>query len=177
MPNPVILDIGANVGAFARWAKFKWPDSTIHSYEPHPNNFALLNRTVKLWCLSNVHTYNVAVFDKEGEHDFFLNGPNCGEWSLAQNSATHDKTTVKTIDAASLPDADYIKLDTEGAEPDILVRLISANKLARVSAICLEYHCSGMIAALCGLLAKQGFKMVGFKPYLEHRGLLKFVRC
>ena len=25
-PNPTILDIGANIGGFARWANYRWPN-------------------------------------------------------------------------------------------------------------------------------------------------------
>src|SRR4051812_48177 len=31
-PNPVILDLGANVGGFAAWASQRWPRSVIHCY-------------------------------------------------------------------------------------------------------------------------------------------------
>src|SRR5688500_13610795 len=30
-----VLDIGANVGSFAIWAGMRWPQSTVHCYEPH----------------------------------------------------------------------------------------------------------------------------------------------
>ncbi len=43
---PTILDLGANIGAFTRWAAERWPRCTIHCYEPHPANFALLTETV-----------------------------------------------------------------------------------------------------------------------------------
>src|SRR5215470_12198605 len=45
-PNPVILDIGANVGGFAAWASQRWPASLIHCYEPLPDNFALLQKNL-----------------------------------------------------------------------------------------------------------------------------------
>ena len=41
-----ILDIGANVGAFSLWADMRWPGSTIHAYEPHPETFRLFQRNV-----------------------------------------------------------------------------------------------------------------------------------
>lgn len=176
MENPRILDIGANVGAFARWAKARWPHSKIHCYEPHPVNFFLLKRTVKDFRLGDVEICEAAVSDKDGQADFHHNGPNCGEWSLASNAATHDKMTVRTIAAKDLPDADFIKLDTEGAEPEILLLLAQAGKLAGVSSIALEYHSANAIEPLKALMAHQGFKLVFFQSFSEHRGLLKFTR-
>jgi hypothetical protein len=42
---PVILDIGANIGAFTSWAAKRWPGCVIHAYEPHPGNYAMLEET------------------------------------------------------------------------------------------------------------------------------------
>lgn len=175
--EPVILDLGANVGAFARWAKGKWPNSVIHCYEPFPANYELLCRTVKDYELKNVMTYAMAVADDNQSRELHLNGFNCGEWSLAKNSAsTGEPLTVPCIDAALLPDADIIKVDTEGAELMILARLARCGKLARVSAIMLEYHSAGAVDILKGGLCGLGFSLLEHTPYMEHRGVLKFIR-
>lgn len=42
---PVVLDIGADVGAFAIWACKRWPGAHIHSYEERPNLFQCLENT------------------------------------------------------------------------------------------------------------------------------------
>ncbi|WGE30901.1 hypothetical protein PHA77_18075 (plasmid) [Edwardsiella tarda] len=41
-----ILDIGANIGAFALRAHQEWPDAYIACYEPMPNNVQLLRQHV-----------------------------------------------------------------------------------------------------------------------------------
>jgi FkbM family methyltransferase len=175
--EPVILDIGANVGAFARWAKGRWPNSTIHSYEPHPKNHELLCKTVVNFGLKDVSVYNLAVADREGEFELHHNGFNCGEWSLAVNAATHgEPIKVQCVDAATLPEADIIKVDTEGAEPIILARLARCGKLQRTSAIMLEYHSSSVVQLLIDGLAHSGFKKIAQQEFAEHRGILKFMR-
>jgi len=60
----VVLDIGANVGAFARWAAKRWPTATVHCYEPQPMNYALLKMTVKHFGLDRVWTHEKAVAEK-----------------------------------------------------------------------------------------------------------------
>ena len=39
-PSPVILDIGANIGGFSRWATHRWAGCEIHCYEPIKRNFS-----------------------------------------------------------------------------------------------------------------------------------------
>jgi len=44
--TPVILDIGANCGAFTLWAKLHWPGAPITAYEPQPDIFNYLAANV-----------------------------------------------------------------------------------------------------------------------------------
>jgi FkbM family methyltransferase len=172
-----VLDLGANVGAFARWAKGKWPEAVIHSYEPHPDNYALLCRTVRDFELQKVFTYNLAVADGNGAHDLYLNGFNCGEWALTPNAATTgEPVKVQCVDAAELPDADVIKVDTEGAEPMILARMARTGRLTRTKAIMLEYHAATMVPIIIQGLGGLGFRLIARQEYAEHRGILKFQR-
>ena len=46
IPSPVILDIGANIGAFALWAIGRWPGCRLHCYEPLPANFDMLRQNL-----------------------------------------------------------------------------------------------------------------------------------
>lgn len=175
--EPIILDIGANIGAFARWAKQRWPKSVVHCYEPNESNYALLGRTVDYYGLTGVHVYPVAVAHEDGQKPLHHNGPNCGEWSLAINAATHgEPLMVPCVDAASLPDADIVKVDTEGAEPLILSRMAQAGKLNRVQAVMLEYHAATVVSSLTDGLVGLGFRLLHHDKYSEHRGVLRFMR-
>ena len=40
--KPRILDIGANLGAFAIWASKRWPGASFICFEPHPTTYKLL---------------------------------------------------------------------------------------------------------------------------------------
>lgn len=171
-----ILDIGANIGAFCRWAMARWPYAMIHAYEPHPGNFKLLERTLgKL--KAPIVPYNVAVLDKETTMPLYAGQYNCGEHSLFGAGGKHSgRVNVKVIDAATLPEADIIKMDTEGAELPILRQLSAAGKLAKVKAIMLEYHNAQDAIAIGALLTAKGFALHAKKAIAQHRGELKFVR-
>lgn len=62
---PVILDIGANEGQFAELARRLWPRAKIHSFEPLPDIYALLQR--KFADDSNVAAHNIGLSDRPGK--------------------------------------------------------------------------------------------------------------
>lgn len=134
--NVVILDIGANVGAFAIFALQKWPTATIHCYEPNPTTFQYLQHNLKtIFPTRNATPYNVAIGNPKNTK-LYLGKHNCGECSLYhQDEQIEDHVIVKTIPPKELPPADILKIDTEGSELDIL-KGVNLN----YSIITLEYH-------------------------------------
>lgn len=61
---PIILDIGANEGQFARKARQLWPDTPIHCFEPLPDVCAELKRRTA--GLPGVTVHNIGLSDKAG---------------------------------------------------------------------------------------------------------------
>ncbi len=173
----VVLDIGANVGAFARWASERWPSAEIHSYEPQPSNFALLQKTIAHYQLSRVTAHETAVSDKENVLTLFENGFNCGEWSLIKFDKNGNReVTVMVMDAAELPKADFLKIDTEGVEPNILKRLLETEYLLGVNGLVLEYHAAVHVPPIIWMCQQAGLSLWNCSPHMDHRGILKFVR-
>lgn len=176
---PVILDLGANVGAFVRWAVGRWPGCELHCFEPEPKNFALLQRTVAAIPpgQAKIETYNLAVFDRDMKMVLHLATTNCGAHSffnLGEQGA--ESVEVECITAAALPRGDILKLDIEGAEMAVLLALHDVGRLAEFSAIVLEFHSVPVYFAIKQLLAEQGFSLIGEKRHEKHRGELRFVK-
>lgn len=171
-----VLDIGANVGAFARWASGKWPDAHIRCYEPQPENFALFDKTIHHYNLRWAQGWKLAVSDTPGRLTLHANG-NRGEWSLIKFvPEVSGAVEVDVIDAATLPLADFIKIDTEGAEPNIVKRLLESGHLAQAKALVLEYHASVHVAPLIYFAQQAGLSLHHCAPCMDHRGVLKFLR-
>jgi len=102
---------------------------------------------------------------------------NRGEWSLVHFEPKFTGSVeVEVIDAVTLPAADFIKIDTEGAETNIVKRLHDTGKLAAVNALVLEYHSASHVAPLIWYAQESGLKLHSVAPHLEHRGILKFLR-
>ena len=133
---PVILDIGANIGGFAVWASYRWPNAQIHCYEPISNNFNLLK--VNTEYNKNISIYNVAIGKQDGKRAMYYGKNNIGEASFIKGKKQQDNgEEVSVIAADSLPKANIIKIDTEGAEIEIL----SSLKI-KPDVFLIEYHSS-----------------------------------
>lgn len=124
--EPLILDIGGNVGIFTFWvikklAAQNWVSPTIHVYEPSAKNFAEL----KINCekLPGVHLHNVGVGVEDGKATLYSGKNNCGECSLFAGSEQNtDKSEEVAIVAASKlpPNATILKVDCEGSEVAVI---------------------------------------------------------
>ena len=150
---PVILDIGANVGAFAVWAKSRWPGATIHCYEPNEKSFELLEGNADFAVLNNV-----AVWSHSGTKFLFNGYSNPGEASLFHDWRNQDEgSEVICISADLLPPADVLKIDTEGAESIILK---GYKYIDGVQAVMLEWHSLYDRYHLGSMLMDHGFGCV-----------------
>ncbi|MFZ1885385.1 MAG: FkbM family methyltransferase [Rhodoplanes sp.] len=166
-PNPVILDIGANVGAFAIWASRRWPGSHIHCYEPLPENFALLRQN--LAPLAGRVELNDCAIGDPAHTLLFLGRNNCGEASFFDiGEQRSEAVQVTTKPPSVLPRADILKMDVEGAEIEIM------SGLARIEfdAVLLEYHSETNRRMVDQLLDQ--YVLVGGDIRTIDRGVLKY---
>ncbi len=100
----------------------------------------------------------------------YLGRNNCGEasfYDIGEQTAT--PVEVETKAPSNLPKAQIMKIDTEGAEIDILERLTSFD----FDVILLEYHSEANRRKVDALL--EDFFLVGGEVRLLHRGTLKYI--
>jgi len=121
-PGSVIYDIGANVGFFSLLAaELSGQTGQVYAFEPLPRNVEFLRKHVALNRIENVTVFEAAVSDRGGEAFFDLS---------ASTSMGHlAETGMLKVQMASLDDLlsdgmilppDFIKIDVEGAEFDVL---------------------------------------------------------
>jgi FkbM family methyltransferase len=170
-PPIVILDIGANVGAFTLWASKRWGGSTIHAYEPNPDCLELLSSNVDDRCI--IHP--AAVSSESGSKFLYDGAHNCGEASLVQGVGTRNSgRQVNVISGADLPLADIIKIDTEGSEWDILS---TYPHLDHTRAVMFEWHSLEAREKLTNLLTSKGYVCVADKrTQFDYLGLMIWKR-
>lgn len=134
----VVIDAGANVGAFSLWAAGRWPGCTIHAYEPHPETFKTLCENIKL-SHEKIIPYNCGLGPK-GFVPLYEGVNNSGEASIFPGNAVAKGTGrhVEIIDPLLIPEAHILKMDTEGCEVDILEPLIKVGR--KFAAVMFEWH-------------------------------------
>ncbi len=119
------LDIGANVGKYSVIIAKQLKDKGfVLCFEPEPKNLIALKRNLLLNKLNNVNIVPIALSDRKGNIDFYLNSENTGGHSLVNK--TKNKITVKSdkldnvIKQQNVRNIKLIKIDVEGAEMKVL---------------------------------------------------------
>jgi FkbM family methyltransferase len=164
-----VLDVGAHVGYFARWALEHWDVCSLTSVEPDVDNYELL----LLNCEAVGDLRWTLVFGAAGCSEgsaAFAGGRGCGS-GLAEDG----EDAVRTVDALELMGrCDLAKLDVEGGEWPLL----RDDRFASVAPkyIVVEYHpASGLAepyAEAWRLLAAAGYDVVDGHREAESVGVL-----
>jgi FkbM family methyltransferase len=141
--KPVIFDIGAHIGIFSLKYAYKYPNGIVYSIEPERNNFEMLRRNIKLNRLNNVRPLKLALFDKSGYTKLFVDNVESGKHTLIGSGKMWERIKVDMLDnlvrKLNVNSVDLIKIDTEGAEYQILLGGIKTLKKFRPSLI-IETH-------------------------------------
>ena len=136
-----IVDIGASIGLFTLYVAAQYPRSRVFSYEPVPDSFELLIDNVRRNHFENrVKASNAAVSSTGGESTFHVGNHNVLASLFAKGGQSLTVKTLTLDDIVSeVGKIDFLKLDAEGAEYEILLKA-KLTTLKKISAISLEYH-------------------------------------
>jgi len=124
-----VLDVGANFGVFTKFfSEAVGPTGQVFSFEPIPTTFRTLSKAVERYKLTNVRAMNVAVSDRNRVATMQIprlseGGDNLYEAEITATPNAGWRTfEVKTItlDSLNLPRVDFIKIDVEGHEVEVL---------------------------------------------------------
>jgi FkbM family methyltransferase len=127
-PNFVFFDIGANVGAYTLFvANRVGREGTVVAVEPHPTALARLKCNLGLNGLDWVRVAPVALAEKAGVMNLYIDVRNIGGTSLAV--ADHVKKVIEVpcrtlhdlVEEQGVTTIDAIKIDVEGAEDRVLL--------------------------------------------------------
>lgn len=142
----VILDIGANIGISSIYFSDRFPRAQIYAFEPVPQNVALLSRNLANHPRARVSP--VALGSKNGTVEMLSSDSphNFGGFSFYDRGSDPSRkiaVEMRDVNAAlrelGIDRVDLIKIDTEGAEYDILTAL-DENLLRSVKWIMGELH-------------------------------------
>ena len=146
--NPVVIDIGANAGFFSLFTASRFPGASILAYEPIANNFKQLERNVLLNNKHQIKYYQKAVYGTSGvislsfdSHDTYTTAATVFERSETSlnNISVPCITLPEILEEHQLERCDFLKMDCEGSEYDILYKC-PGHCLRRISQMAMEVH-------------------------------------
>lgn len=139
-----VIDIGAHKGYFSVFAGLQAKDVFVYSFEPFSNNYNFLVDNIKLNDLQNrVKVFNIGISGYKSKKRLYISKEDMGGHSIYRKGGEFveiDCITLKDILRMNkIEKCDFLKLDCEGAEYEILFNT-SENTLNKISKISLEYH-------------------------------------
>jgi len=163
-----VLDVGANCGAFTVFAKMKWPNCKVSSFEPLPANFEYLRANTE--GLKDVTLFMYALGDPE-RNRLYLGKHNPGECSQYQSFEQKDEyVQIDVIKPEKLDSFDIVKLDCEGAEVYNLARL----DLSQTKYVMFEYHSERNRRACDEIMFSNGFVLYSIDVTSVGYGVAKY---
>lgn len=145
--NANTVDVGANFGLFGAHAGHVAQYGKVVALEPLPSAFQLLEKNIEQNGLSsNIQAVNAAVSKRGGKAKFFVatdgafSGLRDTGRSPLLDTVTVSKTALDKCDPVNaLEQIDFLKIDTEGHEADVLAGASQTLARSTSALIMLEY--------------------------------------
>ncbi|MCL2925562.1 MAG: FkbM family methyltransferase [Trichodesmium sp. MAG_R04] len=135
--NDCFIDIGAHIGYYSVLAaKIVGSKGKVFAFEPELSNYQKTLENITLNHLNNIKLFNLAVGSETKETQIFFNQDNDGGhalWDVGKhpfnkkslNNQIMQNTQLSTLDnilsqAGNITNLKIIKIDTEGAELDVI---------------------------------------------------------
>lgn len=149
----IIFDVGANIGNFALSINKKNNLSNIYCFEPNPFSYSLLQKNMNPF--KNIYTYNIGFGEIESEMEMYIY-----EHAKDTEHASIYKTvmsefhkaqdiqainiSINTIDSFcenyNITQIDFLKIDTEGYELNVLKGAKNMIETGRINIIQFEFN-------------------------------------
>ena len=186
-PGNVVVDIGAYVGRYSLRASKKVGNSGIViAIEPDPRAYRVLAQNLAFNRARNVRSFNLAISNHDGTCELQIGKPGFTsleketfEASHIENKKTREITVVcrtlnSLLDELDIKKVDWIKVDVEGAEYQVLQGMLGVlNRNDHVKCVFEIHHANG-VDKVKPELRKMGFELfdVSYAHILASRSAL-----
>ena len=144
-PGMTVVDIGAHVGYYTvLFSNLVGSTGQVLAFEPHPVNFEILGKNVKRRGLKNVRLFQKAVLDTDRKTLLYCTPLSMGH-SLSPEKCHRGHLEVEGVCLDTflkwngVKRVDFIKMDVEGYEPEVLEGMTNTVGDMSEMAIILEF--------------------------------------
>ena len=140
--NDIIIDVGAHIGLFTLFASQFCKEGRIFCFEPVRENYDLLVTNLQINKITNAKPFNIAISQNIGKVKIYLNEDESGHSMFVSGtkSIQIESTSLKNIiDTNNLEKCDFLKMDCEGVEYEIIDSL-PIDYFDKIKKMCIEYH-------------------------------------
>jgi FkbM family methyltransferase len=151
--QPIVFDVGANIGRYSAKIRRTLPTARLFAFEPHPVSFSQLISQAETLQFQAINIAFSSTHQAEGQ---LYNRPGSGsEHASLFESAVAElygespaalpvriETLDRFCDAYEIQEIDFLKLDTEGSEFDILTG--AENLRIRRAIRCIQFEFNSM---------------------------------
>ena len=172
--NPVILDCGSNYGTSILYFKSIYPNAIITGIEADPDIYQILKKNIDQRNFNDINLLNKAISNEKKPIQFFSEGADGGRtYKLNTPRQTYEVETID-IDELINEDVDFLKMDIEGAETDVLC---NSKKLGKVKQMFIEYHSfeddKQKLGELLSCLSENNFRYYIHTQFCSKRPLIE----
>lgn len=179
-PDPVVFDVGANVGDWTQMAKSILPGATIHSFEMNRRTAEILEQNCRGLADTHVHPIGLGEHNHTAEFHSY-EGEQSVLSSLRANlypdfNPVRREATIVTGDSFcrehGLTRIDFLKIDAEGADYDVLSGFSGMLASRAISVIQFEHEGGRYIRDFFELLTPHGYTIgklyANYVDFREH---------
>lgn len=164
--DDTVIDIGAHIGLFALYATQFCKSGKIFCFEPIKENYDVLISNIELNEITNIVASNKAVSTDSRTVTIYLNEDQSGHsmhYTSSKKIEVESISLQEIFDVNSIKKCDFMKMDCEGEEYDIMESLPDAY-YTKIGKICMEYHLADVklrtLNDLINRLRKFSFKTI-----------------
>lgn len=145
-PSDIVVDVGANIGVFTLFAAKK-TRGNVYAFEAHPSNADFVRRNAEANHLHQVTVAHTAVGRASGTVSLAVSPMSGMNWVLGEKELPVGDTRMdvpcvtlpEIMDRHHIREINFLKMDCEGSEGDIL-KATPAAYLERIRKIAMEFH-------------------------------------
>jgi FkbM family methyltransferase len=165
----IVIDVGAAFGFYTIMAsKRVGEQGRVVAIEPQPDSFEMLNRNIKLNKLANIVTLNYAVSSKKTTLKLYSSYSTIQE-RAGQSLQSHIEVSADTLDnllrEAAIDEVNWVKVDVEGAELEVLKGAVGILSRSRDVALFVEVHSLGLVRPILELCESYKLRVEFEKTY------------